>query len=173
MSILVIDGLEAAGIPVERVLVEQDVEGDELDCVADINGQLVLFELKGKDFNLGNAYSFGSKIGVLRPERSVVVTSGKVGKDAKNHFERTELSERQSHRSRFGMDQVPEFPELEAGQIAEPRVTYIEGVGELRARVSELVGNVNARDAASLLAEALPCAALDPESVVGLLAAKG
>ena len=38
----------------KEVLVEQSVGGDEIDCVANISGELTLFELKDKEFNLGN-----------------------------------------------------------------------------------------------------------------------
>jgi hypothetical protein len=71
--------------------------GDEVDCLTNVNGELVLFELKDKEFSLGNAYSFGAKIGIIRPEHAVILTTEVVGNDAKEHFERSRLAQRSPH----------------------------------------------------------------------------
>ncbi|WP_431991977.1 hypothetical protein [Streptomyces albogriseolus] len=86
MSILVLQHLMKLGIPAANIRMEQIYSGEEVDCIAEIHGRIVLFELKDKEFNRGNAYSFGAKIGIFQPDISVVVTTEKVGADARDHF---------------------------------------------------------------------------------------
>jgi hypothetical protein len=49
LSLLVMEELHHRGIECERMLIEQKSGGDEMDCFADISGELVLFELKDKE----------------------------------------------------------------------------------------------------------------------------
>jgi hypothetical protein len=56
-SLLLIQELLRLGIPLDRMLVDQQAGGDEMDCIADISGETAFFELKDKEFSLGNAYS--------------------------------------------------------------------------------------------------------------------
>lgn len=72
MAVLLLEELRQVGIPHDHILFEQQIGGDELDVIVNISEELVLFELKGKEFSLGNAYSFGSKIGIVRPNHSVI-----------------------------------------------------------------------------------------------------
>ena len=71
--------LQRIGVPLNDTLIEQQVGGDEVDCLAVVSGELVFFELKDKDFNLGNAYSFGAKMGILRPDHAVILSTQKIG----------------------------------------------------------------------------------------------
>ncbi|MFG2477348.1 hypothetical protein [Streptomyces fagopyri] len=86
MSILVLRYLIKLGIPAANIRMEQIYSGEEVDCIAEIHGRIVLFELKDKEFNRGNAYSFGAKIGIFQPDVSVVITTERVGADARDHF---------------------------------------------------------------------------------------
>ncbi len=103
MSVLLMERLRELGIDYDSMLLEQKSGGDELDCFADLSGELALSELKDKEFSLGNAYSFGAKIGIHRPQHAVVVTTSHVGNDAKEHFRRSqdaEIDPRLTRRSR-------------------------------------------------------------------------
>ena len=86
LSLLTVEELVRVGVLREYILLEQQLGGDEIDCVAVISGELALFELKDKEFSLGNAYSFGAKIGIIRPQHPVIVTTEAVGGDAKDHL---------------------------------------------------------------------------------------
>jgi hypothetical protein len=72
---LLLEELQKVGVSFDQTLTEQQVGGDEVDCLANISGELVFFELKDKDFSLGNAYSFGAKMGIIRPEHSVIFST--------------------------------------------------------------------------------------------------
>jgi hypothetical protein len=159
LSVLVTSELIDLGIPVDRILIEQKAGDDEMDCFADINGELVFFELKDKEFNLGNAYSFGAKIGISRPDHSVIVTSAYVGNDAKEHFQKAEESAVQDRYAYLGSRQDT------------PRgVVYIEGIEGLRSGLEDLVGQIYAQDAERVLSGLLPHAAVEAHSLVGAIA---
>jgi hypothetical protein len=58
LTLLLLEELQKVGVSLEQTLTEQQVGGDEVDCLANISGELVFFELKDKGFNLGNAWRF-------------------------------------------------------------------------------------------------------------------
>ena len=86
MSILLKQRLEALGVHSDSILLECQTKGSEVDCVANICGELVIFELKDKDFSLGEAYALGAKIGLLGPQHAVVITTAHVENAVKEHF---------------------------------------------------------------------------------------
>jgi hypothetical protein len=160
-SVLLVDALRRVGVAEHQILLEQQIGADEFDCLANLSGELVLFELKDKEFNLGNAYSFGAKIGIIRPDHSVIVTTEKVGNDAKDHFERA--------RTAAARSRAPE-PYIMFEPIRSDSIEYIEGVEELLPKIQSLANGVYTSDARRLLANTLPLAALDAAlllSVVG------
>jgi hypothetical protein len=152
LTILLQKELHRMGVPIEAILVEQNVGGDEIDCLANVSGELVLFELKDKEFSLGNAYSFGAKIAVIRPEHPVIVTTEQVGNDAKEHFVRARLTGRSREPSRLRQE--------------EPRteIRYIEGISRIRPGLEEIVSAIYREDARRLLDEVLPLASVSGTS---------
>jgi hypothetical protein len=158
LTILLVQELARVGIARDAILVEQHVGGDEIDCLANISGELVLFELKDKEFSLGNAYSFGAKIGIIRPAHSVVVTTEYVGNDAKDHFIRA----RQSSRA---FDFEIDF------ETSQSEMVYIEGIANLREGIERLVSRIYANDAARVLDRVLSLAALRGRSLLSALEA--
>jgi hypothetical protein len=150
LSILLIEELRAVGVSREDILIDQQLGGDEIDCLANISGELALFELKDKEFSLGNAYSFGAKIGIVRPEHSIIVSTDRVGNDAKDHFHRA----RSAGRADRLMEEEPS------------EIRYIEGVENLSWGVRELAGNIYQSDIRRLLDEILRFGALDARLVM-------
>lgn len=147
MTVLLMEELARLGVDREAMLVEENVGGEEVDCFADISGALVIFELKDKEFSLGNAFSFGSKFPIYRPSHSVVVTTAQVGKDARDHFEKAFSARGQGS----GTDTTT--------------IEYIEGLNNLRSGLESLVGGIFEADGAALLRATLPSAAIDPVSL--------
>lgn len=163
MTKLLLHELAAVGIPPERVFVEQQSGGDEMDCLADVSGEMVLFELKDKEFNLGNAYSFGAKMGVMRPDHAVVVTTEHVGNDAKDHFQRAGLgSTTRRARNRRAAFLTEETPNIQ----------YFEGISRLQADLRTFVSSIYAADAARVLREALLFSALEPQVLLSEIASR-
>ena len=156
MTVLVASELLDIGVELDRMLIEQVAGGDEMDFFVDVSGDLVLMELKDKEFNLGNAYSFGSKTGIFQPRYPVIVTSAYVGKDAKDHFDQAASARRSA--SRFGE------PESMSANI-----TYIEGLEDLRPKLEQLVERPWQQDATAVLGRVLPSAVPTGQSVVAAL----
>lgn len=157
LSLLVIQELRRAGVALDSILIDQQLGGDEIDCLANISGELVLFELKDKEFNLGNAYSFGAKIGIIRPQHSVIVSTERVGNDAKDHFQRAGL---------VGGDRQRR---VAVGEVRSTDVQYVEGLGSLSAGIEALASRIYAADSQRLIDEILPFALVDTRSVLGLI----
>jgi len=143
-SHLMVEQLLRLGIDRESILLEQQEGGDEIDCLANIGGELTLFELKDKEFSLGNAYSFGAKIGINRPQHSVVVTSETVGNDAKEHFQRAEAGER-TQRRRY------DFEIYGAVSPTPWGIRYIEGLNNFEKGIEDLVSAVYRDGAVELI----------------------
>jgi hypothetical protein len=135
---------------------DQQKGGDEVDCLTNVNGELVLFELKDKEFSLGNAYSFGAKIGIIRPEHAVILTTEVVGNDAKEHFERSRLAQRSPH-VRWDLEEET------------TKVLYIEGTDALCTEVRDLIGRIYAQDAVRELNQVLPLVSLDAQALLSVL----
>lgn len=153
MSVLLVQTLHSLGVPYEAIVVEQKAGGDEMDCFADVSGELCLFELKDKEFSLGNAYSFGAKIGIYRPPHAIIITTATVGNDAKEHFERSLPAARGEH---F----VAETPS---------EISYIEGISSMATTLESKLEEIYAGDARRALGRCLPLAALSASSLIAAL----
>jgi hypothetical protein len=152
-SVVLHEELLRVGVDESRILLEHQQGGDEMDVLAEISGEIVFFELKDKEFSLGNAYSFGAKLGIIRPEHSVIVASDGVGNDAKDHFQRAGLSVASEGRSSI-TGVVEERP---------PQVRYIENLDALSAELDEIASSIYAADANREIGRILPRAMLDAE----------
>lgn len=159
LAVVVMDELGALGIGPESILLEQGAGGEQTNCFADISGELVLIELADREFSLGNAYAFGAKIGTHQPAHSVIVTSAHAGDDAKEHFQRAEVS-------------AAEDDFWHGRRGAPNQVAFIEGVERLRSGLETLVSGIYARDAERILVELLPSASVDAGKVVAAIAGR-
>jgi hypothetical protein len=151
-TLLLINTLIECGVPLDQILVDQVAGGDEMDCIADLGGEIALFELKDKEFSLGNAYSFGAKIGIIEPRYSVIVTTEYVGNDAKEHFARSR------RRSREGW-----MVSDESG--SEQTVFYIEGMDNFKSGLMDLISRASLAHAEEALSDVMQRGAL-PLSIV-------
>jgi hypothetical protein len=152
LSVLVCQELTERGVSADKILLEHTAGGDEVDCLADIFGSLVLFELKDKPFNLGNAYSFGAKIPIFQPDYPVVLTTEYVGGDAKEHFARSREPSRRG--SRYDRDN------------AGSSVLYIEGLDTLPAALDGLISSIQRHRASRLIKDALAASSLPHAALI-------
>lgn len=151
MSVILTEELRGLGISDDRIMIEYSSGGDEMDCIADVNGEVVLFELKDKEFSLREAYSFGAKIGLVRPRHPVIVTTERVGGDAKEHFQKAELIGKRS-KARDPDDAMP--------------IRFIEGLENLSKGLENLASSVHRGDAFRVLREVMPMAAISPHHLL-------
>ena len=152
LTLLLLIELQHVGVSLDNILIEQQMGGDEIDCLAVISGKFVFFELKDKDFSLGNAYSFGAKIGILRPDHAVIFSTQKVGGDTREHFERARVA--RGRRSDFPM------------ASDDTQIHYIEGLSNLRIGVESLATSIYKEDATRFVQRVLSLAALQAERVL-------
>ncbi|WP_369377096.1 hypothetical protein [Streptomyces sp. cg36] len=154
LSVLVLHHLMDLGVPIGSIRMEQEYAGEEIDCIADVYGRLVLFELKDKQFNLGNAYSFGAKVGIFRPDYPVIITTEKVGSDAREHFARSMQRGRRSPRYLSG-----------DGDAAES-MQFIEGITNLRPGLEDLLTSLAIEAFAPITQSALNFATGSPAAIL-------
>ncbi|QTZ92843.1 hypothetical protein [Streptomyces auratus] len=154
LSILVLQYLLNFGVPIQSVRMEQEYSGEEVDCVAEIYGRLVLFELKDKEFNLGNAYSFGAKVGIFGPDVPVIVTTEKVGADARDHFARSAVADRRSRRY------ATEDP------VGDGGIKFIEGLDSLKVGIEGIVTEIAGAALAPQLRAALSFSSAHPAALL-------
>lgn len=157
MSVLVRERLEQLGVPSEDILLECQLGGDEIDCLALVSGEIALFELKDKEFSVGNAYSFGAKMSVVRPKHAVIVTTEFVSGQVKDHFSRTNTVE--PARMRLGRESET-LP-----------VHYIEG-SEFLNGLDPIVGKIYSEYGRRLVDEALALGVARGESLIDALQAQ-
>jgi hypothetical protein len=87
MTIWVTEILAAAGVSKDGVAWNAVASGDELDILTDALGPRVFFELKDREFGLGDAYPFAYRVSRYGGAFGVVVTTDRVADEAKRFFE--------------------------------------------------------------------------------------
>ena len=162
LTILLVEELCAVGLTRDAVLLEYSPVDDGVNCIANISGEVTLFDLTEREFNLGDAYSMGAKIGVVRPQHPVIVTTERVGSDAKEHFVRARLT-----------GAAKEFDDPLMSRSDEPRergeITYVEGVENLHPVVERVASGIYQKDAIQCLNSVLSLAAFDGASLLRAL----
>ena len=97
----VVSELQKIGLREEDIFINVTHNGEEIDVVAFYMAQLVVFELKDREFGLGDAYRFHGKISRLRekaPRRSIypiIATTKTVASEAKRLLEEVIVRETQ------------------------------------------------------------------------------
>ena len=79
--------LSSCGLEKDKILWNVVVGGDELDIMTDALGPRVFFELKDREFGLGDAYPFAYRVSRYGGRYGVIVTTDKVADEAKKFFE--------------------------------------------------------------------------------------
>jgi len=87
MSIWVTELLLGNGVERDSLHWGLEINGEELDIVLSMWGFRVFFELKDREFGLGDAYPFVYRVSRYGGNWGIVVTTDKVAKDAKKFLE--------------------------------------------------------------------------------------
>lgn len=151
LTVLLVRELMKVGVSLDDMVIDTRTDDGEVDCIANIGGELVFFHVKDKDFNIGDAYAFGAKVGMIRPEHSVVISTETIGADAREHFDRALRSRR---------------PDFRHGDAAPAAIRYIEGIDGLGSSVEELAAGIYQGDALRFLRRVLPLAGLQPQPLI-------
>lgn len=88
MTATVVRLLNSLGISSDRIILHSEEGSDNVEFIVDIDGTLVLFELKDSEFGLNHAYSLGTRIALQRPKLAFVVSTAGISQEVKDHFKR-------------------------------------------------------------------------------------
>ena len=84
--------LRSLGVPPWQILIEVIDGPNELDLVANLDGELVLMELKDTRFSIGHAYSFVGKCSQYDPNISIIMSTDGIGPDVKEYIKNTGIT---------------------------------------------------------------------------------
>lgn len=84
--------LDQLNIPKDRIMFNLLDGAEEIDAFVDLDGALLMFELKDSEFSMGHAYPFGARIGLYKPDLAIIVSTNGVAREVKEHFERIKPS---------------------------------------------------------------------------------
>jgi hypothetical protein len=74
------------GVQDNRILLNLQDGPEEIDAFVDLEGSLLMIELKDDVFSMGHAYKFGSRIGLYKPAYAIIVSTKGVAPEVKNYF---------------------------------------------------------------------------------------
>ena len=90
MTAKLVQVLTQLNIPQDRILLNLLESAEEIDAFVDLDGTLLMFELKDGEFSMGHAYPFSGRIGLYKPDFAIIVSTKKIAPEVKEYFERVE-----------------------------------------------------------------------------------
>ena len=124
---------------VSKVVTEVIDGPNELDLVANLDGKLLLAELKGCRFSIGHAYSFVGKCSQYKPDITMIIATDGVDADVKEYIKNTGL---QTH--------------------------YVESLESLQVSFQNIFSQINGQTLSSLVSE-VPWTALVNRALLSAL----
>lgn len=86
MTIWLTNLLIRNGIPLKSIIWSLSDSGEEVDCVVQFKNEVWIFELKDRNFEAGDAHPFNYRTIKFKANKAIIITTGKVTKDAKQVF---------------------------------------------------------------------------------------
>jgi len=125
MTVKLVRVLNNLGISSERILLNLKEGNEEIDAFADIDGKLLMFELKDDEFSMGHAYPFSGRIGIYKPEYAVIVAAKGISPDVNNYLDQV----------------VPE----------ETKAYYVDNIDLISDKIDEIVNEIRSINAMNIL----------------------
>jgi hypothetical protein len=119
MSIWITELLKESGVGEEGIKWKLEARGEELDVMVEDFDSRLFFELKDREFGLGDAYPFVYRIARYGGRVGIIATMGKVSSDAKRFFEE------ETHRREYPIE-----------------IRYLEGSENIRKGIIKIVEEV-------------------------------
>ena len=88
MAAILMESLDRLSLPGGSVVLEFREGSEEVDAFIDVDGSLVMVELKDREFSMGDAYPLSGRIAMYHPSHVLIVSRDKVAPDVKSYFER-------------------------------------------------------------------------------------
>lgn len=87
LTATVVRFLNALNVPSTHILVGS-VDSNDVQVFADVDGALLMFDLRDTEFGLPDAYTLGCKIALYRPQLAFIVSTRGVAPEVKEHFKK-------------------------------------------------------------------------------------
>jgi hypothetical protein len=126
MTTQLVQQLAALGVPLNKILLNLQEGAEEVDAFVDLDGKLVMFELKDNEFSMGHAYPFGGRIGLYKPDFAFIVASKGIAPDVREYFKRVK-------------------PEAE--------LVYVGNLSELQSNLQKIMDKVRSQKATAVVSE--------------------
>lgn len=117
MSVWITELLKESGVREEGIKWNIEAPGEELDIMVEDFDSRLFLELKTREFGLGDAYPFGSRITRYGGMFGVIATTGRVSNDAKKFLEE----------------------EIRRGRRNLARIEYLEGPKSIEKGISQVI----------------------------------
>jgi hypothetical protein len=91
MTVSVVRSLMNLGVPAEKIILNPSTVNDDIEILADLDGTLLMFNLKDAEYGIPHALSFTTRIGMHRPQMAFLVSTRGISADVKDHFKRVKL----------------------------------------------------------------------------------
>jgi len=121
MTLLVTKILIEQGIPEKCIIWNLTDAAEEVDCAVQFKDKVWIFELKDRDFEAGDAHPLLYRAIKFKANKTVIITTGRVSKDARKIFEDLSLQKSSGFRNGHPL--------------------YIEGLSTLKTAISTLIKN--------------------------------
>jgi hypothetical protein len=83
--------LTSLGVPTEKIILNASSTTDDVEILSDVDGSLLMFELKDSEFGFAQALQFGSRIGMHHPQMAFIVSTRGIAPEVKDHFKRIKI----------------------------------------------------------------------------------
>ena len=87
MVALLADRLRAIGVFEDQILFEFQEGTHEVDALVDLEGELIMFELKDREFGMGDAYALSGRLAKYKADYTVIITTKKVAPEVREYFQ--------------------------------------------------------------------------------------
>jgi hypothetical protein len=111
-------------VPANRIALNVQHGTEEIDAFVDVDGSLIMIELKDKEFSMGHAYSFGARLAKYKPRYGIIVATKGVAPEVKSHFD-----------------------EIKVGA----KITYVDRLEDLQPGVAAIIDSIKSIDAYKLI----------------------
>jgi hypothetical protein len=91
MTVSVVRSLMNLGVPAEKIILNPSTVNDDVEILADLDGTLLMFNLKDAEYGIPHALSFTTRIGMHRPHMAFLVSTRGVSAEVKDRFKRVKL----------------------------------------------------------------------------------
>jgi len=134
LTVKLVEEIMKYNISADRILLNLQEGSDEVDAFVDLDGALLMFELKDTQFSMGHAYPFGGRIGLYSPDFAIIVSTEQIEQQVKDYFIRVK-------------------PGAE--------IAYVDTLDQLRPELSQITSRIRSLRAVQLFSMFDPMANLD------------